>query len=162
MTRLILPALAVVLLLASLSGTAKADNPVQLSLFDPIQLVKNTDNVNGIRLNLIYSKNANVSGFDFAFIFNHTTGHQLGFQMAMVGKVEGNFTGAQWTLAGLVDGKMTGMQWAFYNSAGQMSGLQLGLVNTCKTAYGLQLGLINIIEKGGFMPFFPIFNFAFE
>jgi hypothetical protein len=39
--------------------------------------------------------------------------------------------------------------------------LQLGLVNTCKTAEGIQIGILNFIQKGGFMPFFPIVNWSF-
>jgi len=117
MARFILPALAIVLILVSVNGTAQAQNAVQLSVFDPIQLVKNTDNVNGIRLNLIYTKNANVSGLDLGFIYNYTTGNEVGFQSALVSKVDGHLTGVQWSMVSLVGGKMTGWQSGAYNSA---------------------------------------------
>jgi len=47
------------------------------------------------------------------------------------------------------------------NLSGHMSGLQFGIVNVTDTAYGIQLGLLNFIKKGGFLPFFPLFNFSF-
>ena len=50
-------------------------NPIQLALFNPIQIVPEGESVNGIRLNLIYTKNANVTGFDMGLV-NQTTGSQ--------------------------------------------------------------------------------------
>lgn len=84
-----------------------------------------------------------------------------GVQWSFVG-LQDDFTGWQAATAfnystGSVKGLMTGA----VNVSGYMSGLQFGIVNVTDTAYGLQLGLLNIIKKGGFLPFFPLFNFSF-
>lgn len=53
-----------VLLLCGFNGIIfSQDNPVQFSLFNPIQNVPENEFVNGTRLNLIYSSNVNVTGF---------------------------------------------------------------------------------------------------
>jgi hypothetical protein len=49
-----------------------------------------------------------------------------------------------------------------YNQAQHVNGLQFGLVNNTVTMEGVQIGLINIIQKGGMLPVFPIFNFSFK
>jgi len=73
-------ALLVMLLFATFSSVIFSQgNPIQLSLFNPIQIVPEGESVNGIRLNLIYTKNANVTGFDMGLV-NQTTGSQLGVQ----------------------------------------------------------------------------------
>jgi len=139
------------------------DNPFQLSLFDPIQIVPNNESINGIRLNLIYSKNTNITGFDLGLV-NVTTGKQLGVQWGAVDITEGGFTGWQggW-IANISRGDFVGLQTAFVNyHGGHFNGLQFSIVNYTETLEGLQLGLINIIGKGGFLPVFPIFNFDFD
>jgi len=155
-------ALTAVLLLVAATPPAQAQNPIQLAIFNPAQIVKDSEPVNGVRLNLIYTKNTSMTGLDLGFIYNENTGSFTGVQSALVTKVRGDFTGIQWTGVGLVDGKMTGLQWGIYNSAGHMSGLQIAFVNNATTAYGVQLGIINIIKEGGFLPIFPIFNFSFK
>jgi hypothetical protein len=45
---------------------------------------------------------------------------------------------------------------------GHFNGLQISIVNYAATLKGLQIGLVNIIGKGGFLPWFPIFNFDFD
>ncbi|MBP1683730.1 MAG: hypothetical protein H6Q27_1297 [Ignavibacteriaceae bacterium] len=130
--------LILVLTLSFNSIILSQGNPIQLSLFNPIQIVPEGESVNGIRLNLIYTKNANVTGFDMGLV-NQTTGSQLG---------KGNFVGLQ-------------TSWVNYHG-GHFNGLQFSIVNYAATIEGLQLGLINIIGSGGFLPVFPIFNFDFD
>lgn len=138
------------------------DNPFQLSLFDPVQIVPNHESISGIRLNLIYTKNVNVTGFDLGLV-NVTTGKQLGVQWGGVNITEGGFTGWQSSFVNVSHGNFVGLQTSWVNyHGGHFNGLQFSIVNYTETLEGLQLGLINIIGKGGFLPVFPIFNFDFN
>jgi hypothetical protein len=150
-------------LMILLSTNLKAqENPFQLSLFDPIQIVPNNESVSGIRLNLIYTKNVNVTGFDMGLV-NVTTGKQLGVQWGGVNVTEGGFTGWQSAIVNMSKGDFVGLQTSWVNyHGGHFNGLQFSIVNYTETLEGLQLGLINIIGKGGFLPVFPIFNFDFD
>lgn len=138
------------------------DNPVQLSLFNPIQIVPDNESVSGIRLNLIYTSNVNITGFDWGLV-NRTTGKQLGVQWGGVNLTDGGFTGWQAGFVNISKGSSVGLQSSFVNyHQGHFNGLQFSVVNYSATLKGLQLGLINIIGSGGFLPVFPIFNFDFD
>ncbi len=156
-------ALLVMILLASFNSVIYSQgNPIQLSLFNPIQIVPEGESVNGIRLNLIYTKNANVTGFDMGLV-NQTTGSQLGVQWGGVNITDGGFTGWQSALVNISKGNFVGLQTSWVNyHGGHFNGLQFSIVNYAATIEGLQLGLINIIGSGGFLPVFPIFNFDFD
>ena len=179
---LVAPLLAVLVAAPSARADeeAKSDQsgkPIQLALFDPVQIFPNTDGISGFRLNIIYSKNAFMKGFDLGLV-NSISGEVDGVQWGFVDIVGGNFTGWQYGLANInggdftgwqaswvvsiTDKKMVGLQTGIYNSAGDASGLQFGLVNHAVTMNGLQLGLVNIIEKGGMLPVFVIFNASFH
>jgi hypothetical protein len=153
--------------------------PIQLSLFNPVQIFPDTDGISGFRLNIIYSKNAFMKGFDLGFIVNEVTGDVAGVEWGLVNLVSGstagwqagagnvnhgNFAGWQESfIVGITEKKFEGFQSAWiYNSGGDVTGLQLGLVNHAVTMNGLQLGLVNIIEKGGMLPVFVIFNASFR
>lgn len=138
------------------------EKPFQLSLFNPIQIVPEHQSISGVRLNLIYTKNANVTGFDMGLV-NITTGKQLGVQWGGVNITEGGFTGWQGGFVNVSRGNFEGLQTSWVNyHGGHFNGLQFSIVNYAETLKGLQLGLINIIGKGGFLPVFPIFNFDFD
>jgi len=156
-------ALLVMLLFATFSSVIFSQgNPIQLSLFNPIQIVPEGESVNGIRLNLIYTKNANVTGFDMGLV-NQTTGSQLGVQWGGVNITDGGFTGWQSAFVNISKGNFVGLQTSWVNyHGGHFNGLQFSIVNYAATIEGLQLGLINIIGSGGFLPVFPIFNFDFD
>jgi hypothetical protein len=143
-------------------GLSAQDNPFQLSLFNPIQIVPENESVSGIRLNLIYTKNVNVTGLDWGLV-NKTTGKQLGVQWGFVNLTDGGFTGWQSGVVNVTNGGSVGLQtgWVNYHM-GHFNGLQFSIVNYSATLKGLQLGLINIIGSGGFLPVFPIFNFNFD
>lgn len=138
------------------------DNPVQLSLFNPIQIVSENESVSGLRLNLIYTNNVNVTGLDLGLV-NKTTGKQLGVQWGFVNLTDGGFSGWQAGAVNVTKGSSVGLQtgWVNYHE-GHFDGLQFSIVNYSATLKGLQLGLINIIGEGGFLPVFPIFNFDFD
>jgi hypothetical protein len=152
-----------IVLMPTISGNLFAqDNPFQLSLFDPIQIVPNSESISGIRLNLIYSMNVNVTGFDWGLV-NVTTGKELGVQWGGVNITEGGCTGWQAGFVNVSHGDFVGLQTSWVNyHGGYFNGLQFSIVNYTETLKGLQLGLINIIGKGGFLPVFPIFNFDFD
>ncbi|OGU64264.1 MAG: hypothetical protein A2W30_02320 [Ignavibacteria bacterium RBG_16_36_9] len=78
MQRIFKSAFLLLVFFLSLNSTILSQgNPIQLALFNPIQIVPEGESVNGIRVNFIYTKNANVTGFDMGLV-NQTTGSQLG------------------------------------------------------------------------------------
>ena len=152
----------IVLIILLSADIIAQDNPFQLSLFNPVQIVPENESVSGIRLNLIYTKNVNVTGFDMGLV-NATTGKQLGVQWGGVNITEGGFTGWQSAFVNVSHGDFVGLQTSWVNyHGGYFNGLQFSIVNYTETLKGLQLGLINIIGSGGFLPVFPIFNFDFD
>jgi hypothetical protein len=172
------PIVSVLVLVSMLSARAVAgqeEHPIQLSLLAPVQLVPEEESVRGVRLTLLYGKNASVTGVDLALIANHTTRDFLGVQFGLVGYAERNFTGAQlnWGV-NVVEGAFEGLQWGFVNSArngrgvqvaavnhaDRFRGLQIALVNYAETLDGVQLGLVNIIRNGGAFPVMVLVNWS--
>ena len=136
--------------------------PIQIALFNPVQIFPENTSIAGLRINLIYGKNANVTGLDWGFV-NSTTGIQKGVQFGFVNLTDGGFSGWQDGIVNVSKGSSLGLQTGGVNyHQGNFNGLQISVVNYSATLHGLQLGLINIIGKGGFMPVFPIFNFNFD
>jgi hypothetical protein len=144
--------------------------PIQLSLATPVQIFPPEDTIAGVRLNLIYGRNAVVNGVDVGLV-NKTTEVSRGFQLGIVGLV-GSFQGVQWGVVNISEGKFEGWQRGvvnvsdtfrgyqagLVNSGRDVEGFQLSLVNYARSFKGLQIGLVNIIKEGGMLPFFPIFN----
>jgi hypothetical protein len=167
------PLLALALTFAS-TARAAGESPFQLSLFNPVQIVPESKSVSGVRLNLIYGKNQNMTGFDWG-IANHTTGNESALQIGVVNIVEKDFTGWQDGAVNLTRGKFTGLQSGLYNESADMHGLaygwvnraknmrgvQIGLVNLTETMHGLQIGVANYIQKGK-IPLLPIVNWSFD
>lgn len=173
-------ALAGFLLLAVLSGPNRAsaqEEPFQLSFVGPVmQLVDDDADVKGVRINLIYGVNRNVTGFDLGLI-NRTTRDFKGLQHGLVGVTHGTFTGwqdnfianiAEGELYGLQTGMVNmtgvgeGVQWGLYNSANRLEGLQVAVVNFAQDLHGIQVGLINIIRSKSRFPILPIVNWKFD
>lgn len=155
---------------------AAQSKPIQLSLVTPVQIVPEDEAVGGFRFNLLYGRNAAMTGFDLGLV-NHTRpGDVVGVQFGIVGLSDGGMTGwqANWVnvtkeamkgvQTGLVnlEGDGEGLQWAAVNVAEYHNGLQLALVNYARTLHGIQVGLVNIIKEGGAFPFFPIVNWSFD
>ena len=162
--------------LVSFASPALADggSPFQLALFDPVQIVNHSKSVTGMRISLLYGRNAGMSGFDIGLV-GHTTGNQVGVQWGGIGYVQGEFTGWQSNYVSIADKRFLGLQtglvcqskdghgaqMGWINITDRMSGLQLGLVNYTKVMdKGLQIGIGNIITEGG-IPFLPIANWRF-
>lgn len=150
----------IVLMLISTSVMAEKQ-PVQLSLFNPIQIFPEGDNVSGLRINFLYGKNTTVTGLDIGLVNHNTLGLSKGVQWGFVGIVEENFMGFQANSFNITKKNFEGFQWGFVNYAGHANGFQLGLVNYAQSMKGLQIGLINIIKTGGQFPVFPIVNWSF-
>jgi len=141
------------------TGRASAQsNPIQLSLFPPIQIVPENESVGAFRLS-IYGANTDMTGFDFG-IASKTTGTFKGVQWTFVGLVDQDFIGWKSNFVNITKGAMTGLQTGAYNSANYCNGLQFGIFNSTETIKGIQLGLINMIGSGGWMPIFPIVNWG--
>lgn len=175
MRQLLLAALCVSAVSLPLTPQARAAEakPVQLALFNPVQIFPADQSIAGIRLNILYGKNADVTGIDWG-LANHVTGNGMAWQAGFVGIVEQNFTGLQDNWINITKGDCTGIQWGVFNQAKRgsgaqlgfvnmtehMHGFQLGAVNVTDTMEGLQIGLGNIIHKGPH-PFLPIVNWTF-
>jgi len=146
--------------------------PIQLSLFNPVQLVPEKESISGLRLNLLYGVNRDVQGLDYGLV-NHTRGNELAWQLGGIGYVEKDFFGWQDNWINITNGEFTGFQSGVFNQATtangvefglvnvtqSMHGLQIGLLNMTQTMHGLQIGVGNIIQKGK-MPFLPIVNWS--
>ena len=145
-----------------------------------------SQDVSGLRLNLLYGKTANVEGLDFNVIALGESDNFKGVQWGFIGanKVNKSFTGlgmgivnmhkgqSNGALLGLVNmsENVNGLQWGAVNVSTGRSTIDLGLVNISEGATfqlglfnmtndltGVQLGLVNM-AKTGFFPIFPFIN----
>ena len=138
------------------------DKPIQLALFNPIQIFDESTSITGLRINLLYGRNATLTGIDWGLVNHLTSGTSKGVQFGFVGIVDANFIGWQDNFVNITKGKFEGLQFGFVNYAGTVSGVQIGIVNYAENmTKGLQIGLVNVIVKGGQFPIFPIVNWAF-
>ncbi len=146
------------------SQTGKT-RPIELSLFSPVQLGSASDSVEGVRLNVFYAKNDNLSGLDIGFFgLGYNTGDVKGVQWNFIGSVvkgdmigwqtglytdtAGEFQGLKGGLINLQEGDLYGWQAGFITiSQAKVVGLQSGLFNKAGDVEGVQLGLINYTEK---------------
>jgi len=161
MSTRILATLCVVLGLLLPAQILGADRPVQLSLFTPIQIFSDKDDITAFRFSLIYGRNASVTGLDLGMFKHTTSGVSKGLQWGFVSWNEADFTGWQYNTVNVTGGDFKGFQWGFFNYAGSAKGLQLGFINYAETMYGLQIGFANIIREGGVFPVLPIVNWSF-
>jgi hypothetical protein len=143
------------------AAKAEETRPVQLSLVTPIQIFSEDYRITGLRINLLYGRNASVSGLDIGLVNHTTTGESVGLQYGLVGVNDSDFLGWQDCVVNITGGNFEGFQYGLVNYAHHMSGFQLGLVNYARTAKGLQIGLVNIIRQDGQFPVFPIVNWSF-
>lgn len=160
---------------AECAWAQETELPLQLALFNPVQVRPEDTSIFLLRVNLIYGKNVSVKGLDIG-IANHCSGGiSKGLQWGIVGFVEGDFIGWQDQFVNMTAGTFTGFQSGFYNDldngeafqlgcinrARAVSGLQLGIVNYTESMYGLQIGLINFIKEKDRLPVLPIVNWSF-
>ncbi len=158
-----LAVVALSMLVVAAAGELRAeDRPVQLALFDPIQIFPANYSISGVRLSLLYGRNVSVTGIDIGLVNSTTGGTSKGLQYGIVGINEGSFVGWQADWVSLTTSNFEGLQTGLYTQSGHVSGVQIGLINNTGTMNGIQLGVINIIKSGGFMPVFPIVNWSFK
>jgi len=163
---------ALAISLTAATAAAEGSSPIQISLVTPVQIVKADKSVSGFRLNLIYGRNADVTGIDWGIV-NHVTGNGFAWQDGFVNIVEKNFTGLQRGTVNMTRGEFTGLQVGAFNQSDtghgvalgvvnvskHMRGLQFGLFNMTETMHGLQIGVGNVIQKGK-IPILPIINWS--
>jgi len=105
--------------------------PIQLSVWEPVQLFPERFNVYGFRLNFAYGNNQNLTGFDVGAI-NVIAEEQGGGQLGQVNLSESSLGGC----VGLM------------NYTNKLRGCQLGLLNTAQNSLsGIQVGgLMNLSD----------------
>lgn len=129
---------------------AEETQPLQLAVFNPIQLVPEQDSVAGLRLSLLYTVNKDVTGLSFVLLgVNRATGDVKGVEMGLGNLVEGDMFGGQLGLLNYAKKRTVGLQYGAVNIAkGDFTGVQWGMVNwTEKFMHGVQGGFVNI-SKG--------------
>lgn len=136
---------AIILTIGFVSIARAESKPLQLALFEPVQLFSADTSITGLRINFIYGRNDTVEGVD----------------IGLVGLAESSFTGWQYNVGNITKGDFTGLQMGFVNYAGNAEGFQLGAVNYAERLKGLQIGFINIIGQGGAFPVLPFINWSF-
>lgn len=167
-------ALLAILVLLSVSAFSFDTIPFQIGLWAPnVQIVPDEINVAGLKLNLPYGGNNNITGIDLGFastsentsalqlnlILNQASEQFSGVQAAIVNHAERS----EWLSLGLVNitgDRARGIQFGALNSTMEMRGLQVGLVNYAELMTGVQIGLANIIRESPVV-FFPFINFCF-
>ena len=137
-----------VLLVLSLAGVLNAEpaKPVQLAVFNPMQIVPETESIKGVSLGLIYAANMDVTGFSWVFLgVNKATGDVKGVGLGLGNWVEGFFNGWQAGFVNHTGTRFVGLQSGIVNiTKGDLTGAQLGLVNwTDGFVHGAQAGIFN-------------------
>jgi len=114
----------------------------QLSLINPLQIFKSEYSIKGMRINLLYGLNQDLSGLDLGMV-NKLNGDIKGIQLGLANFGQNNLSGVQVGLINAVKGQARAFQTGFYNSSGDAKGVQVGVLNTTQKMKGVQLGLIN-------------------
>lgn len=163
------------ILCISLTPSVQAQvKPIQLSLWNTIQLFDASNSIHGIRIAL-YGENEDIYGVDWGIVLkvngdvngwqagfaNLVEGDFKGYQEGFVNMVGGDFLGWESGCVNFSKGQFTGLQSALFNSANDMKGLQFGFVNITETLNGLQIGLININNSGIPHKILPLINYSF-
>ena len=105
---------------------AEGWTPVQVALWNPVQLFSEDKDVYGFRLNFLYGKNQNLSGIDFGG-YNAVDGIQKGLQFGLF-----NFS---------KDAR--GIDFGLLNYSFALKGIQMGVVNYSEADIsGVQTGII--------------------
>jgi hypothetical protein len=175
MKKALIAAVIVCVLYSAADSLAQETKPIQLALWNPAQIYDEEQSIKGVRLNLLYGKNLNMTGFDlgianwstgefkgvgWALLMNSIEGDAVGWLDGVINLVAGDFKGLA---VGVYNGASTGKgaQLAWVNVTESFEGLQFGLVNYTDDMHGLQIGLVNIINNKEKLKFFPIVNWKF-
>lgn len=120
--------------------------PVQLALFNPVQMVPESESIKGVSLALIYASNQDVTGLDFVFFgVNEVKGEGKGVGLGLGNWVEGLFHGWQAGFVNRVGARFVGLQSGMLDiTIGDLTGAQMGMVNwTEGFVHGAQAGIFN-------------------
>jgi len=136
------------LLVLGLVGMVMAEDakPLQLAIFNPVQIVPENESIKGVSLDLIYVVNKDVTGFSFTFFgVNKATGDVKGVEWGLGNWVEASFNGWQAGFVDHVGTRFVGLQSGILNiTKGDLTGAQLGAVNWAEGyVHGTQMGLFN-------------------
>ncbi len=144
------------------AATESSAKPIQLALAPPtLQLVHEDQDIKGVRFNLLYGRNRNMTGVDLGLV-HETTEDFTGIDFGIVSIVHGRGQGLQFNgFYSEATERMSGLQVGMFNTSKSMNGLQIGLVNIADDMTGIQLGLWNEIKNKEKLPIIPIFNAAF-
>lgn len=155
-------------------GVAQAGEgwPLQIGIFPPAQLIPEDMAVRGLKLNLPYSSNDRVVGFDLGVagaagdmealqinLYNRVYGEMTGLQIGLLDTI-GSGNGLQIGLLNRVNTVYQGIQISLINLAEEITGVQIGVINRTQFLTGIQIGLVNVIEESP-LPFLPIINMSF-
>jgi hypothetical protein len=128
--------LLALLIVLAITGVvfAQGTKPIQLSVFNPVQMVPESESIKGVSLDLFYTVNQDFTGFGLSF---------LG-----VNQANGNTAGVQWGLGNWDKGYVHGWQAGIVNYARErFVGFQEGWVNVTEGDFtGVQMGLVNWTE----------------
>ena len=140
---------------------SEQSKPFQLALVAPAQLVPSDESIQGLRLNLIFGVNNNVTGVDIG-VAHETKGDFAGIAFGVVSFVRGEGRGLQFNgIYTEATKRMAGLQVGMFNHSNSMHGLQIGLVNIADDMTGVQIGLWNEIKNKEQLTVLPLFNACF-
>jgi hypothetical protein len=132
------------------SVTEGETRPIQLSVFNPVQIQPDWTSIAGLRLSLFHSVNQDMIGFDWVLAgVNVTRGHFAGLAWSWIGLnwVAGEAIGWQGALGNVALGGLRGLQTGALNLTGdEAKGVQFGAVNVADRMTGLQLAVVNIAD----------------
>ena len=133
--------------------------PVQIGIVgDSAQLFGADREVVGLRLNLPYSENVEMTGLDLGIAGGGGT--IRGIRLNAINLSDVMSCGFEVGLVN-IDAAAKGFQLGLVNIVkGQMDGLQIGLFNHVGGLHGVQIGIINIIDSGD-VRMMPIVSWAF-
>ena len=94
-----------------LLSSAQSDvKPIQISIWDTVQLFDTETSIHGIRLTLLYGVNRDIHGVDWGMVHNKVNGDMIGWQSGFVNIVEGETKGLQEGFVNIVKGNFGGWQ----------------------------------------------------
>ncbi len=140
--------------------------PLQISIWNPVQLFSEERNVYGIRTNVFYGKNHNIygldiglftnecndiNGFQISTLCNLARGHVTGSQIGYYSNLAENITGLQMCVGLNSADNLNGLQLSLFNNfptdKTKTNGIQIGFINFCERVNGIQIGLFNYCKR---------------
>jgi len=176
-----------------LTGLAFAEKtrPLQISVWDPIQLINDQNSIAGLRFNLIYTNSQDVAGLTLSTgwantnrdmrgvslgpvnwtngssygvnlgILNYVGARSVGLEIGAVNITKADFSGFETGIVNYVGGIGAGFQLGIVNYAKNMSGVQVGLFNATDNLQGLQIGASNYNGNEDPMIWMTLVNWSF-